>query len=1485
MPIPGDPGPDLNSFAGQGGLGAAGGIIGTNHLQTSVDSLTHTVSDFSKAVKQITDFAKQLPSGTFGGAGLAKLLGVAPGQSGQGSNAAGGGFPAVVNPFSRSYAQQQPGGMASPAGQYPAMGPTSAYQPGQQSQGTQQPFSQLPNGGIYAQQPQAAAFPQLGPASPYPQAASGQLPSMPPPPGGYQPGGLTYPATGFPQMQQGEGLTYPASGNYPISGTPVGQPFPTAGPTQPYAPPTYGPNATFASLPNGGQQAPTQPLPMMGGQNGGIPPGSPTGGTGGNNSSSLPSLGQSVAGIATGIAGAGASALPGQTALNTYQFLSSIGGGVGGSGYTQNQQMLAQQVGGTAGTAAFGNAARYNQWATGLTDASQAFSILGAQAGNPMLNQTSIGRNLLGGTASMSYLNPGMTGTQAAQATSSLYTPQQSLQERMLGYQNTPLIAGVGANKRTNNMAQWAAGQFQGWGLGPGHNLNANQMRADLGPNGPIYRNLAAEGLNPSQYAPQLEAYNALYQGLGTKGTQHPALTINQAQKLMSGLSSQNPSVFKQATATLQNYGINQNDLDRLKGVAGTQAATQADKSRGFTAGLDAAIKALEKFRLTLGSFENRVGLSTPLGAAEGAGAVAKTVGGGGIGMLGLLGLAGKTGLLGKGIGAIGKIFKGFSGGGGGDAATGAGAGEAGAAAEGAGGMGALGTAGLAAGGVGAGVGAGLGLSWLARRALKSANVPTSGREGMLASAANFMSNEGVLTGRGRHAGGQLFHDVGHDVGNWAGDAGSWLSGLFGGGAASVGGASVIPGSHNTNKNTAGSAPKQAVAAVHAAETQLGVPYKWGAEQPGKGFDCAGLTQWAYKMAGVKLPRTAEEQFRYLESRRVPPTQAEEGDLVFSSGTSGGLMDPSHVGLMISHSKLIQAPYTGGNVQIVNYEPHQWQHAARPGGKIGALGKLSDLAGRGAGSKNAPLHGGAAKGKGHGGGISGSTVAAFAKKYATGRNHPYVWGGDSPSGWDCSGFSAFVYEHFGFFPGHGRHGTSESQFHDPLLKSSGDQPGALVFFNTHDGQPPPSHVGVSLGGGRYAGADDQAIGTAVRSSGGNMGFRIPKHGFASGSAGAGGAGGGGGSGSNVNMAALTALLGSGGNAGGSSGGSGAGGFDLGSGDTSSEGSTSESSAFASAISGGAGAGSGYYGTPGQTAGNLASQLAAALGLSGGGGGSGGSGGGGSGGPGTGKGTVNGPTGPMMNSKAIAVGLFKMGLNKKAVAGVMGNIYQESHGNPHIFSSAGGGLFGLTIANGGRPGGGSLSYELGKLRQYIATNGSVSDINRHAGTAAEAAQYFCTKYERAGIADMGNRVAAADNAFKLGYATGGHAPAGTVAMVGERGPELVKFNSDANVFTSKQSAQLMKAAVAEGPHHMGASSLLNYSPLHPAYSGGGKSNSGGNTVNLNFAAGSVVLGGNNAGGMQGTSLPTGTSMRTYARQFQQALAKLDLYETISSGANS
>lgn len=100
-----------------------------------------------------------------------------------------------------------------------------------------------------------------------------------------------------------------------------------------------------------------------------------------------------------------------------------------------------------------------------------------------------------------------------------------------------------------------------------------------------------------------------------------------------------------------------------------------------------------------------------------------------------------------------------------------------------------------------------------------------------------------------------------------------------------------------------------AAAAVAAAESQIGVPYHWGGESPGVGFDCSGLTQWAWGQAGVAIPRTAQEQYDAIE--HVSLSALEPGDLIFWG--SGGI---SHVGMYVGDGNVIHAPETGERVRI-----------------------------------------------------------------------------------------------------------------------------------------------------------------------------------------------------------------------------------------------------------------------------------------------------------------------------------------------------------------------------------------------------------------------------------------------------------------------------------------------------------------------------------------------------------------------------------------
>jgi cell wall-associated NlpC family hydrolase len=103
---------------------------------------------------------------------------------------------------------------------------------------------------------------------------------------------------------------------------------------------------------------------------------------------------------------------------------------------------------------------------------------------------------------------------------------------------------------------------------------------------------------------------------------------------------------------------------------------------------------------------------------------------------------------------------------------------------------------------------------------------------------------------------------------------------------------------------TDGSIGAQAVA---AAMQFLGTPYVWGGASPG-GFDCSGLTMYAYGQVGVGLSHYTGDQWN--EGVHVPADQLLPGDLVFFGS------DLHHVGMYIGNGQFIHAPHTGDVVKI-----------------------------------------------------------------------------------------------------------------------------------------------------------------------------------------------------------------------------------------------------------------------------------------------------------------------------------------------------------------------------------------------------------------------------------------------------------------------------------------------------------------------------------------------------------------------------------------
>ncbi|MFF1835294.1 NlpC/P60 family protein [Streptomyces sp. NPDC058231] len=112
----------------------------------------------------------------------------------------------------------------------------------------------------------------------------------------------------------------------------------------------------------------------------------------------------------------------------------------------------------------------------------------------------------------------------------------------------------------------------------------------------------------------------------------------------------------------------------------------------------------------------------------------------------------------------------------------------------------------------------------------------------------------------------------------------------------------------------------RAAEAISFAFEALGKPYVWGATGPSS-YDCSGLTQAAWRSAGVSLPRTTYTQIN--AGQRISRSELAPGDLVFFySGVS-------HVGLYIGDGEMIHAPRPGAPVRVAPIDEMPFAGATR----------------------------------------------------------------------------------------------------------------------------------------------------------------------------------------------------------------------------------------------------------------------------------------------------------------------------------------------------------------------------------------------------------------------------------------------------------------------------------------------------------------------------------------------------------------------------
>lgn len=105
---------------------------------------------------------------------------------------------------------------------------------------------------------------------------------------------------------------------------------------------------------------------------------------------------------------------------------------------------------------------------------------------------------------------------------------------------------------------------------------------------------------------------------------------------------------------------------------------------------------------------------------------------------------------------------------------------------------------------------------------------------------------------------------------------------------------------------------------VFTALAQVGTPYRFGGNMPG-GFDCSGLTSFAWASVGIRIPRISSDQIEQAVPRELEQLRA--GDLLWR---------PGHIGMSIGiPDVMVNATQTGRPVEV-----KRWGKLVRTGSPI-----------------------------------------------------------------------------------------------------------------------------------------------------------------------------------------------------------------------------------------------------------------------------------------------------------------------------------------------------------------------------------------------------------------------------------------------------------------------------------------------------------------------------------------------------------------------
>ncbi|MBP2002923.1 C40 family peptidase [Halobacillus andaensis] len=216
---------------------------------------------------------------------------------------------------------------------------------------------------------------------------------------------------------------------------------------------------------------------------------------------------------------------------------------------------------------------------------------------------------------------------------------------------------------------------------------------------------------------------------------------------------------------------------------------------------------------------------------------------------------------------------------------------------------------------------------------------------------------------------------------------------------------------------------------IEEAEKHIGIAHREGGAFPEQGFDSSGFVQYVFnEVLGFMLPRTLDQQME--QGKEVNREDIEEGDVLFFSKDGGSV---SHSAIYMGDDRLIH-PTVSKGVEVTHFNDNSYWS----GNFIEArrISEPPDIA-------------------------EDNDIVAVAQQYL---DVPYEFGGETPNGFDCSGFVQYVFDEVSdiYLPR-----TTDQQWQAGEEVNIEDiQPGDVLFYSDtyREGI---SHNGIYIGGGQF----------------------------------------------------------------------------------------------------------------------------------------------------------------------------------------------------------------------------------------------------------------------------------------------------------------------------------------------------------------------------------------------------------------------------------